>query len=136
MSYRVASNQADVDAMFPSEAILASNRRELEVFIGLLNNPYFVINKVNIFANPDDGVAFAKFIKKNADDVYKWVLGTSHKMLDNGGLWCNGGFGSRWADIKVGGRTVRLAFYSKQTNKKFYGNVPAKKPYALMICEL
>ena len=133
----VISSQADIDAMFPSAAVHKQRTKELEVFIALLNNPFFVMSKVNILANPDDGVDFAKFIKQNRDDVFLWITQTEHKMLDKGGQWCCGCMGSRWADITVGGKLVRIAFYSRKRDNKFYSSITSlQADYSLMICQL
>ena len=59
----------------------------------------------------------------------------NHKV--NGKVWCNGFLGSRWADTKLNGRKVRIAFYSKRNDPKMFASFPEEvkqgKDYAIII---
>ena len=126
----------DFDAMFLSNDAHKMRYQELEVFIKCLGNPGFLFSKhCNILTNPDDGKEFAIFVKKNLGDVWNYLLYKNHKMNDKNGDWCCGGMGSRWTDIQVGGQDVRLAYYSRKSDPKFYNSVDfLKGDNTLMIC--
>jgi hypothetical protein len=55
----------------------------------------------------------------------------------NGKIWCNGFLGSRWADTKINGESVRFAFYSKMSDAEMFASFPEQvkqgKDYAIII---
>ena len=138
MSAIELTSQEDFDAMFPSVETHKLRRRELEVFIKCLSSPGFVMSHCNILANPNDGKDFANFVRGNREDVFCYLMRKDHKMQDKGGDWCCGTFGSRWADIEIfRGVTVRLAFYSRKLDPKFFDSIKnLDGDYALMICQI
>jgi hypothetical protein len=131
-------SQEDFDAMFLSNDAHKLRYRELEVFISCLSSPGFVMSHCNILSNPGDGEDFANFVKGNREDVFCYLMRKNHKMKDKGGDWCCGGMGSRWADFELfRGVTVRLAFYSRKLDPKFFNSIKnLDGDYALMICQL
>ena len=51
--------------------------------------------------------------------LYEWLVDPTYHIVD-GVHWSNGIQGSRWADTTINGRNVRIAFYSRYGDPKFF----------------
>jgi hypothetical protein len=108
------------------EKILEKRRKELEVFVKVLNlQPIAILGKTFTFLNqatlnPNEvGETLAKAIKdwwnkkETKDAIQYWIFGGKHKVNGEFNNWSSGYLGSRWADTKLNGRKCRIAFYSR-----------------------
>jgi hypothetical protein len=107
-------------------------RKELETYVKVLNaNPALMMKTTSIQLNrhtllPEEvGEKQAKEIKqwwddkKTDDAIRSFIFKRNHKVNGKIDNWNAGGFGSRWADTKMNGRLVRIAFYSKKSDDGF-----------------
>jgi hypothetical protein len=90
----------------PTSEQLQNRRKELEVVLKIL--PHLIFSKKLIL----EGGFVAS--KAHADSVWKYLLNNDHKINGEFGQWSSGMFGSRWADVRLNGRNLRLAFYSRK----------------------
>ena len=131
---------------------LASLRKELEVFVRLLNSfPREILKKTAVSLNPYClcPAEVGKEMAKQIDDWFKAPAtktalfqflfksvetGEDHKVNGKFGDWSSGGMGSRWADTMINGRNCRFAFYSRKNNFEYFDNEScAGYDYRLMI---
>jgi hypothetical protein len=129
------------------EAIIERNRKELTVFLNLLNKDTgsFIRNHVGIIINPwslDANEVGEKAAENNKNwwvennktcfDFTQWLFSGKHRI--NGKSWCNGNMGSRWADIDCNGKRCRVAFYNKEKIQKMgFDGIDKTHNYLLMV---
>jgi hypothetical protein len=103
---------------FPREEALNKRQRELELVVKLLNNPDFVRRKVQI-AFCDETTQSMMRNRNNKNEFLRWMITTEHKVNGEINCWSNGFLGSRWADIEIAGKVIRIAIYTRSGDKKF-----------------
>jgi len=129
------------------EAIIERNKKELTVFLRLLNKDAgtFIRNHVGIILNPwsldadevgekaaEDNRKWWKNNNITYYDFIQWLFSENHKV--DGKSWCNGNMGSRWADINCNGKRCRVAFYNKENIQKMgFNGLDEKHNYLLMV---
>jgi hypothetical protein len=105
------------------EEILDKRRKELEVYVSLLNaSPDAVMKQTFITIIPDvlklydDDGKYNKWWKdeKTIPAFRNWIKTNKHKVNGKYGNWSAGFLGSRWADTDLNGMRCRLAFYSRK----------------------
>lgn len=107
------------------DKILDKRHKELRVFLNLWkSDPFTMRNKTSIRADhiADQGSTrtLVEFLQNSKVD---------------GKQWSNGIFGSRWADLHLGGEMRRISFYSKKSDPKASDNWNGKD-YILTITAL
>ena len=128
------------------EKKLEARTKELETYVKVLNaNPLLIMRKTSVQLNghtliPEEvGEKQAKEIKKWWDDektseaITAFIFKRNHKVNGKIDNWSSGGFGSRWADTKMNGRLVRIAFYSRKTDGKLSKNTPKDAEYCWVL---
>jgi len=122
----------DLDRWFDeqSDEKCESRKKELEVFLGCCRDPRFIHDKTVIFCSPEHGrPEFREWFrtKTTQRSIIRFLLGNDHKVNGKWGNWSNGGFGSRWCDVRLNGYDVRLAYYSKATNPVMFNEDAPKR---------
>ena len=122
-----------------ADKIITQRRNELTIFLRLLTNKankslveHLLANQTLIGFQGDTEWANDE---KTTDEFVSFMLDSKHCIVD-GKQWNCGFLGSRWADTKLNGKKVRIAFYSKATDPSFWNTMrPAHKPknYVLIV---
>ena len=111
--------------------IIDKRRKELEVFLKCWHRGSPICGKTLIALMPD------KYEKETVDwwqNRYTTIallefLETKKKV--NGKEWSCGFMGSRWADVTLNGKSIRLAFYSRKGDTKTFEKLKPEYDYAI-----
>jgi hypothetical protein len=123
------------------DAILQSRRKELITFVKCWNPESFerMIDKTLIRCDSEgcedkDQKEIKRWFKscETMKAMADFLLNPANQVV-NGKKWSSGGFGSRWIDIRLNGKNVRIGFYSRKSNPTSFETVPARKDYMLNI---
>jgi hypothetical protein len=118
------SFQCFTDFNFPTDAEMEKRGRELEIYLANVGN--LLNGQTVIIAHPKMQRPIARFLVDN-----------DHKVNGSDNGWHNGGFRSRWCDCTIEGEDIRLAFYSRKNDAKFFASLPptvtGKVKYALYV---
>ena len=120
------------------EEISKKRGKELECFLKCLEtfplNTVILGEKTLIFH--DGGEEGRPWFQNSTtkEELLDFLLNPkNHKV--NGKIWNNGFLGSRWADTKLNGKQVRLAFYTKKSDPGMFASFPSRKEdYAIVVC--
>jgi hypothetical protein len=108
------------------ETRLEDLRKELDVFVMLLNTRPDLLMRATCVYNAGDQTGFDK------DRLTQFLFNHSHAVGAGAGAevgeWSCGFLGSRWVDAPVGrhGETRRLAFYSRKHDPQNFKQIPSK----------
>jgi len=122
------------------EAILQRRGKELETYLKCLENKSIVCpllyDKTIMFVSTQD-VSIIAWWKQNETKTALIEFLSDKKNHKLGKIWNNGFLGSRWADTKINGESVRFAFYSKMSDAEMFASFPEQvkqgKDYAIII---
>lgn len=102
---------------FPTDELLNKRQRELELVVKLLNNPDFIRRKVQIEFTDETTQSIMRN-RNNRIEFLRWLIETEHRVNGEINCWSNGFLGSRWADIKIADKVIRIAIYTRSGDKK------------------
>lgn len=102
----------------PSEEIIEKKRQTIEKFLTIEEQLEYGPNKVlvQIERGMETRQVLEWFQQAQQDLGSKVTAGALHRSMKCNGErenWCNGWMGSRWSDMTLNGRLVRIAFYER-----------------------
>jgi hypothetical protein len=100
-------------------ADLDKRQKELETFLKLLKVPEFIFRKVQLLTMDDVAINIMRRNSDSKKEFLKWLVITDHQVNGEMNCWSNGFLGSRWADVEIMGKTLRIAFYTRSGDPEF-----------------
>jgi len=127
------------------EKILDDIRKELKVFLDLINKGYAerLIPQMTVMLNPhtlnpevvgkEEAVKIEEWFGKKPTnrEIRDAIWRNNHKI--DGKDWNAGFLGSRWMDRTINGRRCRFAFYSRTFNPETFKSAPEGLKYMIVI---